>query len=172
MRDLDSPQKTILPDETNAATPDSNSPDPFNRSIQDIFALRSSIDGVFFKAFLANWTNPLQLNRSHLLTLILLSFQSSCPMSRISDRLGLEKGSFTAVAGRLLALDLIVRRRDAVDKRVYNLTLTPSGKELAEQVKTDHIQFIRDKLSGFDPADTKRYFAAVTTLLKMTRTLV
>ena len=86
------------------------------------------IEKVYFKGFEGTCDFPFHLNQTHIKTLMTLKFEGENPMSVISDKLNLEKGSFTPVANSLIDLGLIEKTPDCKDKRVYNLHLTEKGE--------------------------------------------
>ncbi|MCT9011257.1 TetR/AcrR family transcriptional regulator [Streptomyces rhizosphaerihabitans] len=65
-------------------------------------------------------------------------------------------GGLTQHADRLEAVGLIRRERDADDRRIVRLCLTPEGVALSERVFAARSAQERELLAGFGPADRRR----------------
>ena len=118
-----------------------------NKDIQEIFELFPNLERLFFKDFICEYNSPYSLNSTHIKALMMLYFNNQCPISGLSEKTNLEKGSFTPVVTKLLKLDLINKIRDENDKRVYKLFLTEKGKEIAMEVSESHESYVEDKLN-------------------------
>ncbi|WP_105617814.1 MarR family winged helix-turn-helix transcriptional regulator [Vallitalea okinawensis] len=127
-----------------------------------IFELRANLEHVIIKQFVGNYDMPEGLNQTHMITLIVLYFNGSAPMSDLSQKLNIEKGSFTPVANKLIQLDYIKKERNEVDKRVYELSLTDQGTEVAKKFATSHIEYIKDLVGTLDNEQKDSFFNAVS----------
>ena len=87
--------------------------------------------------------------------------EGSYPMSDLSHKINLEKGSFTTVANKLMDLEYIKKTRNEVDKRVYELSLTDSGKRIAVEFATMHNKYINELLNQIDDDKKDEFFKAV-----------
>lgn len=132
--------------------------DPFDHNIRSIFELQSLVDTLFFKSFIQDYSMPEGLNQTHLKALINIRFNDGCPMSDISHRLGMEKGSFTPVANKLISMGLIRKTRSQTDKRVYNLDLTENGREVADSFGRKHWDYVENLLNHQYDQDAKKQF--------------
>jgi len=143
-----------------------------NETVQSIFQLHSSIEFIFFKEFIHNYSLPKGLNPTHIKTLMALRFTGARPMSEISKFLSLEKGSFTPVANRLIKDGYVEKQQSAEDRRVYNLTLTDKGLDLAKDFGSKHINHIETILAPLEDQEKdaflQRIEAITTTLSRIT----
>jgi DNA-binding MarR family transcriptional regulator len=64
-------------------------------------------------------------------------------MSVLADRLLLSRSGITRLADRLVTRGLIERERCSDDGRGYNAQLTPSGRELVDAARPDHLAAVR-----------------------------
>ena len=87
------------------------------------------------------------LNKTHYRTLIYLSQKGPECMRRICEQIGLEAGSFTPVADRLIEDNLIERIRDLRDRRRVQLKLTPEGVTHVCEVKKQVQNHVGELLS-------------------------
>ena len=145
--------------------------DRINNQGRDIFELIAVLVKVYFKDFENSITLPNGLNHTHIRTLIFLCFKDDCPMSVISEKANIEKGSFTPVANKLIRLGYIEKRRDNIDKRIYNLHLTTKGKKFAKELSKEHMEHIENLLSGLSSEDKQNYFKAIKLVEKTTKEL-
>lgn len=112
--------------------------------LRRILELNSSLQQVFFKEFIKQYDLPDGVNDTHIRALMTIRFFKEIAMSDVSHRLCLEKGSFTPVANKLIKLGLVKKRQDENDRRVYKLSLTPSGVTLTEDYGQTHAQYINE----------------------------
>lgn len=140
-----------------------------NEACEGILHLKSTIEHTFFKEFFAQYESEDGLNHSHIITLLSLNHWGPAPMSTISEKVNLEKGSFTTVSKKLIEQGYMVKERDQEDKRVYNLHLTDKGHQYVETFRKTHLTFIEGKISQLDEAEQKTYMSAVESLIEMTQ---
>lgn len=138
------------------------------KEVEGIFQLRFNMEHTFFKRFFNKKISDKSLCQTHIITMMILKFEGSMPMSGVSERLNLEKGSFTPVANRLISLGYIEKHRDEKDKRVYKLSLTDKGMTYATQFSKEHHEFIESLFAEFSDIEVKAYFDAIETVVKMT----
>jgi len=62
-------------------------------------------------------------------------------------------GNLTMVIDNLERADLVRRERDAQDRRVMNVFLTPRGEALVTRVLPDHVRGIREVFAGLTPEE-------------------
>ncbi|WP_328908547.1 TetR family transcriptional regulator [Streptomyces sp. NBC_00234] len=77
-------------------------------------------------------------------------------MGEVADAGTVRAGGLTQHADRLEAAGLIRRERDAGDRRVVRLCLTPEGLELARRVHAARSDQERELLAGLAPGDRRR----------------
>ena len=141
-----------------------------DKTLYEIFTLHYIINKVFFKNFECQY--PLKdMNFTHVKTLITLSFEQPCAMSVVSEKMGLEKGSFSPVAHHLIKLGYIKKTQDTNDKRVYYLELTKKGREFSDKVVADHLKYIEKEVNNFSELDKDIYFNAIKLIISLTKKL-
>lgn len=136
-----------------------------------IFELSHIYRDVFVRDFLADYPTPDGLNRTHLRTLLYIMFADNPKMSEISGNMGLEKGSFTPVAQKLLALGYISKSKTDKDRRKSILNLTDKGTVLTQEYYNAHAKYIYDKLELLGD-DQDKYMELLEKMLEMTRKMV
>ena len=146
------------------------STDTDEKTLYDIFTLHYIINKVYFKNFENQY--PLEdLNFTHVRTMVTLSFEQPCTMSTVSEKMGLEKGSFSPVAHHLINKGYVRKRQDTADKRAYYLELTQKGKEFTEKVTKDHLIFIEKEIEKFPKLEKDIYRSAIKLIISMTEKL-
>jgi len=78
-------------------------------------------------------TAGIGLNYARLLTTI--AEHGPMKASHLADKLHITCGAVTGLADKLIESGLLKREKDAKDRRVVMLTLTPLGKKRAEEIK-------------------------------------
>ena len=112
-----------------------------------------------------------QLTKTQHKTLMLLYFEEEQHMSGLSERLNVEKGSFTAVVEDLVENNLVVRKRDTRDRRKYILALTDIGQQIVHREIEKAKSFLIKKLSRLGARDLERFTRAVNELYEITMKL-
>ncbi|WP_183612492.1 MarR family winged helix-turn-helix transcriptional regulator [Novosphingobium hassiacum] len=67
------------------------------------------------------------------LAIVALSSKDGQKVSELGERLFLESNTLTPLIKRLETAGLVSRRRDPKDERVVRLSLTPTGRDLADE---------------------------------------
>ena len=93
----------------------------------------------FFLAMKDSGLSPSQLN-----TLMRLHYRGSCPVSGISDELGVTAAAASQIVERLSGMGLIDRSEDPSDRRVRQVTLTPKGRGLVARGVEARITWVRE----------------------------
>ncbi len=135
---------------------------------KNILELRSIIENAYFRAFEESTDFPANLNHTHVRAMIFLKFQGEQPMSAVSYKLNMEKGSFTPVANHLLRLGYIEKLPNPRDKRVYLLRLLESGEKLMNEVIAKHNIFAKKMLDKLTEEERSSYFAAIDLINELT----
>jgi DNA-binding MarR family transcriptional regulator len=133
-----------------------------------IFELSHIFRDVFVRDFLADYPAPVGLNRTHLRTMLYIMFADNPKMSEISGNMGLEKGSFTPVAQKLLTLGYISKSKTDKDRRKSILNLTDKGRALTTEYYNAHAKYIYDKLELLGD-DQDKYMELMASFLEMTK---
>ena len=84
------------------------------------------------------------LSPSQLHTLMRLHHQGSCPVSGISDDLGVTAAAASQIVERLSGMGLLERSEDPSDRRVRQVTLTPKGRGLVARGVEARIGWVRE----------------------------
>ena len=129
--------------------------------IRMIFLLKRAIEHTMFRKFLRSYDLPKGLNKTHIMTLMNLNFLKSASMSFLAHRLNMEKGSFTTVANKLIKLGYVVSTRSEKDKRIYELSLTDKGRELAEDFGSKHRNYMSELVDQLGKEKKKEFFQAM-----------
>lgn len=132
-----------------------------SETVQSIFQLHSSIEYFFFKEFIHSYPLPKGLNPTHIKTMLALRFIGGKPMSEISKLLSLEKGSFTPVANKLIKDGYVEKLQSVEDRRVYNLSLTKKGTDLAQDFGAKHISHIETILSPLGEEEKESFLKSI-----------
>lgn len=141
-------------------------------SLKSIFELRSIIENVYFRTFEVSLNLPMKLNHTHFKTMMILNFEGEKSMSVISDKVNLEKGSFTSVANTLIGLGFVQKLRDSGDKRVFSLKLTNKGQQFAREFAKNHLAYMDLKLENLTEEEKNDYFSSIEIINKLTRKML
>lgn len=95
------------------------------------------------------------LNRTEVQLIVLVNHQKNKPMKFYGSRLNLEKGSFTYVVDSLEDKGYVNRVQSEEDKRSRSLVLTEKGQELANDIKSQHDEYINEKLEVFTDSEVE-----------------
>ncbi|HOA35461.1 MAG TPA: MarR family transcriptional regulator [Bacillota bacterium] len=104
------------------------------------------------------------LNASEKKTLMCICKDEGVTMSEYSKRLGLARGSFTAVADSLEKKGLVKRVSGSDDRRKCALILTKKGKRVAREIDTQFKQHIAASLARLSEADLNNLRQALETI--------
>ena len=115
------------------------------RLIDIISAIPSLMHALFHDIDTAELDLP--VNRTQRKVLIVIDRLPAVTMTQISHMSGLEKGSFTAVADKLIAMGLVKRERDPSDRRKIMLRLTREGNAITRKLIQNAEAHLERKLS-------------------------
>ena len=71
----------------------------------------------------------------------------------VAQAAGLESPSLVRLLDQLCAAGFVVRTEDPTDRRAKALSLTPSGRTLAESIEGELVRLRREVLKDIDPSD-------------------
>ncbi|NMB42009.1 MAG: MarR family transcriptional regulator [Firmicutes bacterium] len=108
---------------------------------------------------------PIKLSISEEKTLMFLYKHEGKSMTAYSKKVGLTRGSFTAVADRLEDKGLIERTSVCDDRRKNALILTKEGKSIAKIIDRCFKQHIASKVELLDAEDLKSLKNALETIV-------
>ncbi len=132
-----------------------------------LFSLSRDLNQLFFREFENSFELPDSLNHTHIKTLMFVKFNQPSPMSTISTQLALEKGSFTTVANRLIAIGYLEKKRDKEDRRVFLLSLTEKGENFTSTFAEKHREHVKKLINLLDHSEQEQYLALVEQLLTL-----
>lgn len=97
-------------------------------------------------------------------TLALIGLDRARTSAAISREMGHDQGAMTRIIDQLVLRGLVVRERDADDRRVVNLTLTEEGVAVAQRCKLKTIELWNSWLADWSPADVDQLLANLNRL--------
>jgi DNA-binding MarR family transcriptional regulator len=130
-------------------------------SLKTVFELRHTLEHVMFKDFHAIYDYKDGMNQTHMISLMALYISGPLTMTNLSKKLNIEKGSFTPVANKLIKFGYVKKERNEIDKRVYQLSLTKRGNEIAKDYGKSHVRYVSELLSKLDEEKKEQFFNAV-----------
>jgi DNA-binding MarR family transcriptional regulator len=95
----------------------------------------------------------LGISHHHFAVLWLLSRQGSLPVSELGKRLWISRPQMTAVIDKLVGLQLVERKPDAVDRRVVHVALTPAGQAVLNRGRQVLMAGIVQKVAALSEGD-------------------
>ena len=139
----------------------------FDSDLMLVYELSHKYRDAFIKDFEDNYETPEFLNKTHLRTLLYIKFEKKPKMSLISGKMGLEKGSFTPVAQKLIELGYITKNKTDKDRRKSILMLTEKGRKTAAEYEKAHLEYIGEKLSSLNEEEINELMAAVESVIRI-----
>ncbi len=106
-----------------------------------------------------------KLNISEAKTLLFIHKHEGNPMSEYSKKVGVTKGSFTAVADRLEKKGLIKRIAVSDDRRKNALILTSEGKDTGRKIGSLFNQHVSNKIAQLKEDDLTNLKNALETIV-------
>jgi DNA-binding MarR family transcriptional regulator len=91
--------------------------------------------------------------------------------AELAREIGHDKGAMTRLVDQLVARGLIERERDADDRRVVNLTLTPEGKAVTTRTKKRVLDQCNQWLGDWDKVEINRLLEGLARLRTKLETL-
>ncbi len=95
------------------------------------------------------WMN-LDLSMAQLKTLLTLYNAGPLPIGQIADMLGIGQPTASHLVDRLVQIEFVMRTEDPLDRRRTLAQLSPSGTELAEQLRQFRIEPLQRWLAQLD----------------------
>ncbi|WP_296667541.1 MarR family transcriptional regulator [Demequina sp.] len=113
----------------------------------------------------AETVSSLGLTLHQFRALVILSAEDGCTTTDLADAVGVHPSVATGIVHRMVHRGLFDRHEDADDRRIRRLSLTPMGRELAEQVVgTARVQR-RAQLDALDEAQLTQLRGILETLV-------
>lgn len=130
-----------------------------DRGLRDIFLLHRTLMSEFRPE-----TDSPELNRTHWRTLMYIAESGPDCMKGICRHVGLEAGSFTPVADRLIKKGFLERYQDPNDRRRILLRLTSSGESAGNDLRDSLSAHFSRRLSVLDEKELTDLTAALNTI--------
>ncbi len=139
------------------------------RLIDLISAIPSLMHALFHDINIIELDIP--VNRTQRKVLIVIDRLPGVTMTQISQMSGLEKGSFTAVADKLIAMGLVTRERDPKDRRKIMLRLTREGNAITRKLIQNAEAHLEQKLSKLGNPERRELMDAFGVLSRYSKKL-
>ena len=123
--------------------------DAINHFLVDIWGRINKIEE---RSLTAGLGDNISITEIHIIEKI--GDQQSSRMSAVAKAVGITLATLTVACDKLEVKGLITRSRDASDKRVVNVTLTPRGQTIYEYHKQFHERMISSALSDLSESET------------------
>lgn len=140
--------------------------DQIDKTMCNIFNLVPTLTDIFFKAFEKKNISS-TLSNSHIKTLMFLRIEGSKTMTQISQKVELEKGSFTPVANHLIHLGYIEKVKSSEDKRICMLSLTVEGYALTSKILDKHKIHIEQQLDKLSKEEKTAFISSIALVLSL-----
>lgn len=115
-----------------------------------LIKLRGAMEHFVFKSYLRTYPLPDNMNQTHSMTIMIIKHHEGLSMSEVSTILGMEKGSFTSVADKMIKMGYLVSERSEKDRRRYILKLTDKALDFANEFKRKHALYIEEQIGGLE----------------------
>lgn len=111
------------------------------------------------------------LSTGQLRTLTHLYFHGVHQVSDIGDDLGVTTAAASQLVDKLVNMKLLERTEDPDDRRVKQITLTESGKDLVRQGIEDRFKWMKDLADNLTRSQQEEIISALRTLTEAAKTL-
>ena len=102
---------------------------------------------------------PTQLN-----VLKLLLTVGDLSLSEISQRMAATNSTITGIVDRMVAAELVAREQSEDDRRVWRISLTPHGRQIAKKLEVAPWEILRTAVMALPKAELEQL---ITTLVKV-----
>ncbi len=106
-----------------------------------------------------------ELSRQELIAVRLLGYHGRLTMTELAEEAGVAAATMTGIVDRLVGRGLVKRQRRRNDRRVVEVSLTPSGGEAFVDCVEIHMRLAREMLQALDAGEQE---AMLATLRKIT----
>lgn len=134
------------------------------REMKLVFHLIPAFSQAFFEGHGESFGDLEGLNKTHVHAVVYLKIHGPSAMSTVARFLGLEKGSFTPIANRLLEWGFVTREVDPEDRRRQVLQLTDLGREFAERLRERRGARFREQVDKLSKMERRQFFQALERL--------
>jgi DNA-binding MarR family transcriptional regulator len=106
----------------------------------------------------ANCEHIHHLTHPQIHALLHLGHEGGLTMGELARRIGVTEKTVTGIVDRLERETYLQRERDATDRRVVRVCLTPKGREAHERIDAEIHRHIKEILGLLDPPDRQDLF--------------
>jgi DNA-binding MarR family transcriptional regulator len=107
-----------------------------------------------------------KVSRSELIALLMLKQRKQSTMSQLAADLGAPVSTLTNISQRLSKRGWIERKRDANDKRVILVTLTPDGEMLADRILEVIKRILKRVEEALTPEELQQFIPLLLKVVK------
>ena len=112
-------------------------------------------------------TAPSGLSGMQFWILAMVGELEAVPVGEVAKHMMISKSNITAVVDKLVSADLVERLPRSDDRRVVNVRITPSGRELLESQEQAMMESISQKLAGLPDDKLDELTVALTTVYEI-----
>lgn len=136
------------------------------KDIRDSTGYLLNISARLIKHDLDSKMNEYGITTSQWAVLKLLSVESVLTQAQIADKLNSDRATCGSVIDRLVKKELIIKSMSDIDRRAYNISLSPQGKNLVEALTNHAIQSNHQALNGITDSDIKKLHTILNQIIK------
>ena len=114
------------------------------------------------------WQSDLDLSPMAAAALVQIDGEPGCTIELVAGRIGLTHSATVRVIDKLAERGLVEKDRARKDARAQSLTLSKTGKRIAQQLHAARNRVTDDLLAGLDSAQRKALEAAISMILHRT----
>ncbi len=114
----------------------------------------------------SSWMAECGLSKSQIGTLMLLHYHGHCPVSGISDELGITAAAASQLVDRLVQMGLLERSEDPQDRRVRRVSLSEHGHELIQKGVQVRLGWTKELAETLTPAEQDKVVSALKILIQ------
>lgn len=142
---------------------------------KEIYDLALNFMGLFREKIICRSRNDFNcipcLKKNHMKILSILYKHEYITMTEIGKMLDIEKGSLTTLMDWLVEKDLVMRSNDPNDRRKSLISLSPHGRETADEVIELHAQKVYKLLYEVDPKELRKFVSHLKYIVGFMKTL-
>lgn len=132
-----------------------------HNNAKEIYDLMLNFMGLFREKFALRSRNDFScipcLKKNHIKILIILYKHEYITMTEIGKMLDIEKGSLTTLIDWLVENDFVNRSNDPNDRRKSLVSLSPHGREAADEVIGLYAEKVYQLLNKVDPDELQKF---------------
>jgi DNA-binding MarR family transcriptional regulator len=102
-----------------------------------------------------------ELSRQEIIAVRLLGYHGRHTMTLLAEEAGVAAATMTGIIDKLVERGLVRRQRRKGDRRVVEVTLTPSGEEAFHDSVEIHMRLAREMLMALDEAEQDAMLATL-----------